>query len=781
MVNRKLKKILKKVKKAREAVSRLSDAALGEKTQEFRSRIAGGESTNELLPEAFAVVCEADRRILGKDPYDCQVLGGIALHYGYLAEMNTGEGKTLTATMPLYLNALTGKSTMLVTANDYLAARDAEEMQPMYGFLGMTVRSNAGQEQTGSGVNDAKRLVYDADIVYTTHAILGFDYLLNNLVSSAEDRFLREFYYVIIDEADMVLMDAATMPLVISGAPRVQSNLYAMADFFVTTLEEDRDYIKEEQSVWLTDEGVAYAERYFGIREFYAAENFELNRHVTLALRAHITMERGKDYVITEKGEVSLLDSGTGRVLSGMKLRGGMHQAIEAKEKATLTQEMRSVASITYQNLFLLFPQMSGMSGTLADAKKELRQVYKKKVVVIPPNKPLLREDKKDLFFKNANLQCEEAVKEVLTRHKAGQPVLVVSSTIAETEHISRLLLERQVAHSVLNANNAYWEAQIIKEAGQKGMVTVSTGIAGRGTDIRLGPGVQELGGLAVIGIGRMANIRLERQARGRAGRQGDPGSSQFFVSLEDGTVASVGEKVLEKYVEKDRRISRRKLKRLINGAQKTGEERAVGQRRQSVDYDKVVKRQRVMMYDARNRLLDGGSLEFEQVERMARENVEAFLREKRRLTAGDAAAYVLKNICYELDGRFWKIESRPNKTPRETKKAIQRALLAYVDSAWKKKRESFSSEDECREYIRLCCLRAIDDAWVEQVDYLQQLQYVVSGRSTAQRNPVFEYHTEAYASFQQMQKTIRQEIMRNIFLGEKEYTAAGVMRILFP
>ena len=394
MANRKLYHILKKVKKAQLSVQRLSDSALSGKTEEFRKRILQGVSTNSILPEAYAVVCEADRRILGMEPYDCQILGGIALHYGYLAEMNTGEGKTLTATMPLYLNALTGKSTMLVTANDYLAARDAEEMGPVYAFLGMTVRSGVDEGQREKQNNDGKRQIYEADIVYTTHAVLGFDYLLNNLVSSAKERFMREFYYVIIDEADMVLMDAATMPLVISGAPRVQSNLYGLADFFVTTLQPERDYIEEDQAVWLTDKGVAYAERYFRIGKFYAAENFELNRHVTLALKAHITMERDKDYVVTEKGEVSLLDNGTGRVLQGMKLRGGMHQAIEAKEKMKLTQENRSVASVTYQNLFLLFPRMSGMSGTIADARKELRKVYKKKVAVIPPNRSLQRKDK---------------------------------------------------------------------------------------------------------------------------------------------------------------------------------------------------------------------------------------------------------------------------------------------------------------------------------------------------------------------------------------------------
>lgn len=774
MANTRIKKELKKVKRELASVRGLSDDALRMKTKEFRDRIARGEPTRRLLPEAYAVVCEADRRILGMEPFDCQILGGIALHYCYLAEMNTGEGKTLTATMPLYLNALTGKSTMLVTANEYLADRDAKEMGPVYEFLGMTARSGVNKEQSEGANNEGKRQIYDADIVYTTHSTLGFDYLLNNLVSKAEDRFMREFYYVIIDEADMVLMDAATMPLVISGIPRVQSNLYGITDFFVTTLQPNRDYIEEDNSVWLTDEGVAYAERYFGIEKFYAAENFELNRHVTLAMKAHISMERDKDYVVTEKGEVSLLDNGTGRVLTGMKLRGGIHQAIEAKEKVKITQENRSVASVTYQNLFLLFPRLSGMSGTIADAKKELYKVYKKRVIVIPPNRPLKRVDKKDRFFKNAERQYDEAIREVIRLHLTGQPVLVVTSTIADTELVSRVLIEKQVAHSVLNANNAYWEAQIIGEAGRRGTVTVSSGMAGRGTDIRLGPGVKELGGLAVIGIGRMANIRLERQARGRAGRQGDPGSSQFFVSLEDDVASAVGERVLEKYVDKDRWISKRKLKKLINGSQKTQEEQAVTQRRSSVDYDKVVKRQRTMMYEVRNRLLDGGSLRLRMVQTLAYESVDIFLNGKRRLTTSDVTRYVLDNLSYNLDNRFLQIDLIKKKT-------LKKALIAYINTVWREKRNSFSSKQEMKEYIRLCVLRAIDDAWVEQVDYLQQLQYVVSGWATAQRNPVFEYHREAYEAFIRMEKTIKQEIVRNIFLGEKAYSKSGEMYVSFP
>lgn len=774
MTNKRLYRALQRVKNEQHAVRTLSNEALSAKTLEFRRRLDEGESVNSLMPEAFAVVCEADRRILGFSPYDCQILGAIALHFGYLAEMNTGEGKTLTATMPLYLNALTKKSTILVTANEYLAVRDAQEMGPVYEFLGLSVKAGLTLDVEHPLTDDEKREIYKADIVYTTHGILGFDYLLNNLVSSAEDRFLRDFYYVIIDEADMVLMDAATMPLVISGSPRVQSNIYALTDFFVTTLQEERDYIEEDQSVWLTGTGVKYAEQFFGIDGFYKEENFEINRHVTLALRAHILMGKGKDYVINEKNEISLLDNGTGRALPGMKLRGGMHQAIEAKEHIEITQETRSVASITYQNLFLLFPHMAGMSGTISDARKELWKIYKKKVAVIPPNRPLVRVDKEDLFYKNAEDQYDAAIKEILACHKKEQPVLVVTSTIADTELVSRVLIAKQIAHSVLNANNAFWEAQIIKEAGQRGTVTVSTGMAGRGTDIRLGEGVAELGGLAVIGIGRMQNVRLERQARGRAGRQGDPGSSQFFVSLEDEVVSSMGEKLLKKYIDDDKPITDRKLKKLINGGQKLQEELAVSQRKESVDYDKILKRQRAIMYDARNRLLDGNSLDYGVILELAYQQIKSFMDNHRFLSIGDVTRFMLDNISYNVEQNFIV-------TGKTSRRKFKKALLNTVNQAWDNKQCEFASCEELDEYIRLCALHALDETWVEQVDYLQQLQYAVTSRSMAQRNPVFEYQKEAYDSFIKMEEVIKTEIVRNVFLGEKAFTEEGKMQIIFP
>ena len=417
---KKLNKILLQVRSHKERMARLSDEELAHLTVEFKERLASGESLDDLLPEAYAAVCEADYRILDKAPFDVQVIGAIALHQGYLAEMNTGEGKTLVATMPLYLNALTGKSTILVTANGYLAERDAEELGPVYRFMGLSVAAGARAREEKKLKNKDKKDIYAADIVYTTHGSLAFDYLFNNLVSRAEERFLRDFYYVIIDEADSVLLDGAQMPLVISASPRVQSNLYAMTDYFVTTLTEGRDYEAKDKAVWFTEGGIKYAETFFRIDNFYGKEHFEINRHVTLALRAHVLYRIGKDYMIANNGELQLLDEGSGRMLPGVKLRGGQHQALEAKEQAEISRETRSMASITYQSLFLMFPKMAGMSGTMSDASYELLDLYKKKVLIIPPNRPLQRKDLKDCFFVRAEEQYE-AAKELGKNLEAGK------------------------------------------------------------------------------------------------------------------------------------------------------------------------------------------------------------------------------------------------------------------------------------------------------------------------------------------------------------------------
>lgn len=766
-IDKKLHFLLGKVKEECKKVKNLSDYELKNKTVEFKNRLSKGETTDDLLPEAFAVCCEADYRVLGMFPYDVQILGGIALHLCYLAEMNTGEGKTLTATMPLYLNGLTGKSSILVTANEYLAIRDAEEMGKVYEFLGLSVKAGVTRDTNEHLNNDQKKEIYAADIVYTTHGSLGFDYLLNNLVHSKEDRFMRELYYVIIDEADSVLLDSASMPLVISGSPRVQSNLYGITDFFVTTLVEDEHYIVEDNKVWLTDKGIEYAQRYFRIENLYSKENFDVLRHVVLALRAHYLMDKDVDYVVTDSGEIVLLDKSTGRKMNGMKLRGGSHQAIEEKERLKLSQEQRSVASITYQNLFNLFPKMSGMSGTIADGKDELLEVYHKKVVIIPPNKPLARKDLPDKYFKTSEEQFDAVIKETVKRHNTGQPVLLIASLISDTEMLSKLLVQENIEHSVLNANNAFWEAEIIKEAGQRNVVTVATSMAGRGTDIRLGSGVKELGGLCVLGIGRMNNTRDERQARGRAGRQGEPGVSIFYTSLEDDVCEILGEDFLEKYIEKDKHISKRRIKKLINKSQKIKSESSVFQRKNAVDYDSVMQRQRTIMYKTRNDLLDGKSLDENYLLSICEDNIKNFVKSNKKLDSYAVHRYVLDNLSYRLQEMD------------ESTKNQKDYLIQYSKMAFNNKKKSIG--DRFSEYCRLCTLKAFDDSWVEEVDYLQQLQAAISGRSTAQRNLLFEYQREARISFEDMEKSIKKAMIRNILLGEVSFGKDNEMIILYP
>lgn len=766
-IDKRLHFLLGKVKEECKKVKELSDYELKNKTLEFKERLHNGETTDDLLPEAFAVCCEADYRVLGMFPYDVQILGGIALHLCYLCEMNTGEGKTLTATMPLYLNGLTGKSSILVTANEYLAIRDAEEMGQVYKFLGLSVKAGVKRDTNEKLDNDSKKDVYAADIVYTTHGSLGFDYLLNNLVQSKEDRFMRDFYYVIIDEADSVLLDSASMPLVISGSPRVQSNLYGITDFFVTTLVEDVHYEIEDKKVWLTKEGVEYVQRYFRIENLYGEENYDILRHVVLALRAHFLLEKDTDYVVTDKGEVVLLDKSTGRKMTGMKLRGGSHQAIEEKEHVELSDEQRSVASITYQNLFNLFPKMSGMSGTIKDGKDELLEVYHKQVVVIPPNKPLARIDLPDQYFKTSEEQFDAVIKETVKRHETGQPVLLIASLISDTEMLSKLLVQENIEHSVLNANNAFWEAEIIKEAGQKNVVTVATSMAGRGTDIRLGPGVKELGGLCVLGVGRMNNTRDERQARGRAGRQGEPGVSMFYVSLEDDVCEILGDDFMEKYIEKDKYISKRRIKKLVNKSQKIKEESSVFQRKNSVDYDSVMQRQKTIMYKTRNDLLDGMSLDENVLKQIYVNNINEFAKDHKKMDDKTMYRYILDNLSYRL--KELSISSANKKD----------YLKQYADMAFKDKKKILGNRFS--EYCRLCTLKALDDGWIEEVDYLQQLQAAISGRSTAQRNLLYEYQREARLSFRDMEKSIKKAMIRNILLGEVSFGKDNEMIILYP
>ncbi len=772
---KKLCKELKKVKAYKDTYASLSDAELQAKTAEFRQRLRKGETLDDILPEAFAAMCEADYRVLNMYPFDVQILAGIALHRGYLAEMNTGEGKTLTATLPMYLNAIQGKGAILVTNNEYLALRDTEEMGPAYKFMGLSIAAGVKRDESEKFENSEKKDIYLSDIVYTTHSALGFDYLINNLVKSAEERFLRDFNYIIIDEADSVLLDSASTPLVISGAPRVQSNLYETADFFVRTLREGEDYEVEEKNVWFTEKGLEYAESYFGIDNIFDTKYFEVYRHLVLALRAHKIIEKGTEYMITESGEVALIDASSGRTLKGVKLRGGQHQAIECKERLEITQENRSMASITYQNFFSMFPKMAGMSGTIYDAKDELYNVYGKKVVVIPTNNPIMRVDCPDWFFSDSKKQFEAAIRLALKKHETGQPVLIVTTMISDTEIISHLLVEHGIPHSVLNANNAFWEADIIKEAGQLGAMTVATSMAGRGTDIKLGPGVKELGGLAIIGVGRMLNIRDERQARGRAGRQGDPGYSRFIVSLEDDIVEKgTDPEKLKKYIDGEKRISDRRVKRIVNGAQKINEEMGVNNRKTSKDYDVVLQLERALMYETRNNLIDGGTVEKSKLLDIAKENVTEFLKENKNLTQSELNRYLLDNISYRMEKEtgFMNLSNRGRVTAY---------VMARVEKSLDEKLNAIVSKKAMDDFVRVSALSAIDEAWIEQVDYLQQLQAAVTGRSSAQRNLMFEYQGEALESFRKMESQIKRNIIRNVCLSEVSLDKMNRLHIILP
>lgn len=759
MIKRNFWNLVKEIRKVEKNLKSYSDEKLKNQTIILKNRLKKGEKVTSVLVEAYAVVSEASARVLNMRPYDVQLLGAISLYFGYLTEMNTGEGKTLTATLPLYLNALTGKSTILVTANEYLACRDAKSMGPLFDFLGIHigvgVKENTGEPLT----NEQKKEIYNADIVYTTHAAIGFDYLLENLVTNKSDRFLRKFHYVIIDEADLVLLDSAQMPLVISGSPRVQSNMYETTDFLVSSLQKDEDYIVEEKKVWLTDKGVQKAENFFGVENLFEKKYFELTRHIILALRAHTLFVKGKDYIINDNNELLLIDAASGRLLPGVKLKGGQHQALECKEHVEITQENRSVAAITYQTLFRLFPKMAGMSGTLKEAKDELLRVYNKKIYIVPPNVPNKRIDLKDVFCTNTEEKFKYAIHETITRHQSGQPVLLVTSTIFDTEYISSILSNKGIAHSVLNANNTRWEAEIVKEAGQKNAVTVSTGMAGRGTDIRLGSGVKELGGLAVIGISRMKNSRLERQVRGRAGRQGDPGCSRFYVSLQDDVVLDMeGEENINRILEKGH-VHHHKIRKIINKAQKTQAELLIAQRQRALDYDYIIHRQRQLIYDMRNELIDEKKMNENMIYKIIEENIRLFIKSLKSRSLQEVKRFILDNLSYSLYGG-------ENKEILFDNKKFKKYLLFVARHTYKEKKITLQSKRKESEYIRKCILKAIDDSWIEQVDYLQQLQFVVSGRASAQKNALFEFQKESLIAYKKMELLIKKNIMRNILLS---------------
>lgn len=783
-----LKKILAKVKNFESEMAGLSDADLRKKTQEFKERLTAGETLDNLLPEAYAVVREADKRVLGMFPYDVQVMGAIVLHEGNVAEMATGEGKTLTATMPLYLNALSGQGAMLVTTNTYLALRDAQEMGQVYRFLGLTIEAAVVADETENLTPKQKRLIYQADIVYTTNSALGFDYLIENLAENKDSQYLSPFNYVIIDEIDSILLDSAQVPLVISGAPRVQSNFYGIMDTFITTLKEDEDYHydDEKNEAWLTSKGILAAESFLDLEHLFSKENQELVRHLNLALRAHKLYKKDKDYVVRQgekEAEVVLLDRSTGRLLEMTRLQGGQHQAIEAKEHVKLTEETRAMASITYQNLFRLFRKISGMTGTGKVVESEFMETYSMSVIKIPTNQPVIRQDLPDQLYQTLPEKVFASLDEVKHYHAQGNPLLIFTGSVEMSEIYSSLLLREGIAHNLLNANNAAREAQIIAESGQKGAVTVATSMAGRGTDIKLGPGVADLGGLVVIGTERMENQRIDLQIRGRSGRQGDPGISKFFISLEDDLLRKWGPDWLKKFykdysteeVEKHPvQLGQRRFRHLVAKAQRASESSAKMSRRMTLEYAQCMKIQREITYAERNRLIRAEERIDEEISRVLRQVIHQAAYEQSYATRADLYRFILDHFSYHA-------ERIPYDFDIYSPEKIAELLQDIAEQELQAKKAYLKSDKLFTHFQRVSVLKAIDENWVEQVDYLQQLKTALSGQHFSMKNPLVEYYQEAYDGFEYMKERMKQQIVKNLLMSELALNPKGEVIMYFP
>ena len=783
-----LKKILAKVKSFESEMAGLSDADLRKKTQEFKERLTAGETLDDLLPEAYAVVREADKRVLGMFPYDVQVMGAIVLHEGNVAEMATGEGKTLTATMPLYLNALSGQGAMLVTTNTYLALRDAQEMGQVYRFLGLTIEAAVIADESGNLTPKQKRLIYQADIVYTTNSALGFDYLIENLAENKDSQYLSPFNYVIIDEIDSILLDSAQVPLVISGAPRVQSNFYSIMDTFITTLKEEEDYHydDEKNEVWLTSKGILAAESFLDLEHLFSKENQELVRHLNLALRAHKLYKKDKDYVVRQgdkEAEVVLLDRATGRLLEMTRLQGGQHQAIEAKEHVKLTEETRAMASITYQNLFRLFRKISGMTGTGKVVESEFMETYSMSVIKIPTNQPVIRQDLPDQLYQTLPEKVFASLDEVKHYHAQGNPLLIFTGSVEMSEIYSSLLLREGIAHNLLNANNAAREAQIIAESGQKGAVTVATSMAGRGTDIKLGPGVADLGGLVVIGTERMENQRIDLQIRGRSGRQGDPGISKFFISLEDDLLRKWGPDWLKKLY-KDYsteevqqhpvQLGQRRFRRLVAKAQRASESSAKMSRRMTLEYAQCMKIQREITYAERNRLIQAEERIDEEISRVLSQVIHQAAYEQSYETRADLYRFILDHFSYHA-------ERIPYDFDIYSPEKIAELLQDIAEQELQAKKAYLKSDKLFTHFQRVSVLKAIDENWVEQVDYLQQLKTALSGQHFSMKNPLVEYYQEAYDGFEYMKERMKQQIVKNLLMSELALNPKGEVIMYFP
>lgn len=756
---RRLEKMADKVFKYEDQMAALTDDQLKAKTVEFKERYQNGESLDSLLYEAFAVVREGAKRVLGLFPYKVQVMGGIVLHHGDVPEMRTGEGKTLTATMPVYLNALSGKGVHVVTVNEYLSERDATEMGELYSWLGLSVGINLATKSPME-----KKEAYECDITYSTNSEIGFDYLRDNMVVRAENMVQRPLNYALVDEVDSILIDEARTPLIVSGANAVEtSQLYHMADHYVKSLNKD-DYIIDVQSktIGLSDSGIDRAESYFKLENLYDIENVALTHFIDNALRANYIMLLDIDYVVSEEQEILIVDQFTGRTMEGRRYSDGLHQAIEAKEGVPIQDETKTSASITYQNLFRMYKKLSGMTGTGKTEEEEFREIYNIRVIPIPTNRPVQRIDHSDLLYASIESKFKAVVEDVKARYQKGQPVLVGTVAVETSDYISKKLVAAGVPHEVLNAKNHYREAQIIMNAGQRGAVTIATNMAGRGTDIKLGEGVRELGGLCVIGTERHESRRIDNQLRGRSGRQGDPGESQFYLSLEDDLMKRFGSERLKGIFERlnmsEEAIESRMLTRQVEAAQKRVEGNNYDTRKQVLQYDDVMREQREIIYTQRYDVITADRDLAPEIQAMIKRTIGRVVDGHARAKQDEKLEAILNfakyNLLPEDSITMEDLSGLSDKAIKE--ELFQRALKVY-DSQVSKLRD----EEAVKEFQKVLILRVVDNKWTDHIDALDQLRNAVGLRGYAQNNPVVEYQAEGFRMFNDMIGSIEFDVTR--------------------
>ena len=758
---KKYEKIANEVIALEEQYASISDEALKDKTNQFKDRLENGETLDDILIEAFATVREAGHRVLGLKAYKVQIMGGVALHEGNIAEMKTGEGKTLTATMPVYLNALAGSGVHVVTVNDYLAERDSEEMGELYEWLGLSV----GLNSQGMMPQD-KKAAYACDITYSTNNELGFDYLRDNMAQNLEDRVQRKLKFAVVDETDSILVDEARTPLIISGQAAAAEGMYIRADYFAKGLEEEVDYAIDEESktINLTEDGIDKAERTFRVENLYDVDNHELIHHIDKALQANYTMIVDKDYVVDD-GKIKIVDPFTGRIMEGRQYSDGLHQAIEAKESVEIQKESKTMATITFQNYFRMYEKLSGMTGTAKTEEEEFTEIYNMNVIVIPTNKPIIRDDKEDLLFPTMEGKYKAVVKEIQQRHETNQPILVGTASVEASEHLADLLAEKGVPHEVLNAKNHHREAEIILNAGQPGAVTIATNMAGRGTDIKLGPGVRELGGLCVIGTERHESRRIDNQLRGRSGRQGDVGVSMFYLSLEDELMVRFGAdrvkdtlKMLSAGEEEEQPLQSRIFTKQVLSAQERVEGNNYDSRKNVLKYDDVMREQREVIYRDRLEVLLADDVT--SIMRGIQQHV-LFQEVDNQAFGEDKKKWRLEELTENMNQQFGLKELTIDDIQGLTKEKIKEKLWSFASESYETKMAAFENTVQRNNFEKMLIIQTVDRAWTNHIDYMDSLKQGIGLRSYAQGDPLVEYQEEGYRAFGAMKWQMEQDIVR--------------------